>query len=90
MDFSRKGLDPEPEVEQPDPLDRYFDPRRGSGGSSPTVGRSASDCLGLLKLPGSCPRRRGRHDLGLHRDGITDDDDNPITDYHSFVLWKGL
>ena len=26
---------------------------------------------------------------GCIEDGLTDDDDNPITDYRSFVLWKG-
>ena len=26
---------------------------------------------------------------GCIEDGVTDDDDSPITDYRSFVLWKG-
>jgi hypothetical protein len=90
MNSSREGLDPELEDEQLDPLDRYFDPEAGVCWVESHRGQV---CVGLpwnaqasldVVLDDAADTISG-----CIEDGITDDDDNPITDYHSFVLWKG-
>jgi hypothetical protein len=87
---SRDVLEAEPEVEQPDPLDQYFDPEAGAWWVESHPGQV---CFGLpwnAQAPLDVVLDDAADTIsGCIEDGITDDNDNPITDYHSFVLWKG-
>jgi hypothetical protein len=90
VNSSPEVLKGEPDVEQPDPLDRYFDPEAGVWWVESHRGQV---CVGL-PWSAEAPLDVVLDDAvdtisGCIEDGITDDDDNPITDSRSFVLWKG-
>jgi hypothetical protein len=82
---------PGPEPEQPDPLDQYFDPEAGVW----RVESHRGEIIVGLPWAAGTPIDVVLDDAvdtisGYIEDGITDDNDEPITDFHSFVLWKGL
>jgi hypothetical protein len=90
VNSSPEVLKGEPDVEQPDPLDRYFDPEAGVWWVESHRGQV---CVGLpwtAEAPLDVVLDDAVDTISCCiEDGITDDDDNPITDYRSFVLWKG-
>jgi Family of unknown function (DUF6011) len=90
VDFKLEGLDAESETEVPDPLDRYLDLEsdlwcvESHGGlirvGLPWVADTPLEVVlddAMASISGSI------------EGGVTDEDDNSITDFRSFVLWKG-
>ena len=90
VDFKLEGLDAESEPEVTGPLDRYFDLESDLWYVESHGGLVR---VGLPWIP-ETPLEVVLDDAmasisGCIEDGLTDDDDNPISDYRSFVLWRG-
>ncbi len=85
-----EGLGEESEPEAIDPLDRYFNPEAGLWCVESHGGQLRVVLPWVAETPLDVVLDDAMATIsGCIEDGLTDDDDTPITDYRSFVLWKG-